>query len=128
MIGKTNALITSGGGGGGYPSFATILNVNTFEVYSGEVILEYLINNDEVTNGWQTINTTGTIEVPDVYAIKFRIHATDSSGNSNLILSINNGTTDLVNIMHPAVDNVTLETVNFAILEDTTLTIDVNLS
>lgn len=113
---------------GGYPSFATVLNVNTFEVYSGEVLLEYLINNDEVTNGWQTIDNIGTIEVPDVYAIKFRIHATDNTGSSNLVLSINNGTSDLVNIIHPAVDDVTLETVNFAILEDTTLTIDVNLS
>ena len=113
--------------GGGYPSFTTILNVNTFEVYSGEVLLEYLINNDEATNGWQTIAAIGTIELPDVYAIKFRIHATDNAGRSNLILSINNGTNDLVNIMHPAVDDVSLETVNFAILEDTTLTIDVNL-
>ena len=114
--------------GGGYPTFATVLQVNTFEVYSGEVLLEYLINNDEVKNGWQTIDAIGTIEVPDVYVIKFRIHATDNTGRSNLILSINNGTSDLVNIMHPAVGDVTLETVNFAILEDTTLTIDVNLS
>lgn len=113
--------------GGGYPSFVTVLNVNTFEVYSGEVLLEYLINNDEVKNGWQIIDKIGTIEVPDVYAIKFKIHATDNTGRSNLVLSINNGTTDLVNIMHPGVGDVTLETVNFAILEDTTLTIDVNL-
>lgn len=113
--------------GGGYPSFTTALNVNTFEVYTGEVLLEYLINNDEVKNGWQTIDAIGTIELPDVYAIKFRIHATDNTGHSTLLLSINNGTTDLVNIMQPAVEDVSLETVNFAILEDTTLTIDVNL-
>lgn len=113
---------------GGYPSFATVLNVNTFEVYTGEVLLEYLINNDEVKNGWQTIDTTGTIQLNDVYAIKFRIHATDNTGRSLFSLSINNGTSDLVNIIQPSVENVTLETANFAILEDTTLTIDVSLS
>lgn len=118
------------GSGGSIPTHSLTLNVETYNLTITDIFnFEYYIDNDNIYS--EIIESIGNIEL-NAYAIKFRIeYSLIDVGPLNISIINSNGET-LVNIDKEVKDLDTegsnlIETPYFAVLNDDTLTININI-